>query len=612
MDNNDLINISKTIRYWILKSTSEAGSGHPTSSLSAVELMSALMFSENFKYDVKNPKNINNDRLIFSKGHASPLFYALWAAAKGIEYKELMTLRKLDSRLEGHPTLKFPFTEAPTGSLGQGLSIGIGLALNAKYLDKNNYKTYVLLGDGELEEGQIWEAANIAAKYKLNNLIAIVDVNRLEQVGETIDEWNLETISKKFKAFGWNTIVLNDGHNLEEINKAYQYANTELNQPTIIIAKTIKGKGFSLWENQLDWHSKTLSIDQLSSALNELGEVDVNLTFSLNIPNWSSQSFEPSVASLPDKLIFNPSEKYSTKKVYGQSLNLLKKHNSNIVALDAGVKNSTSALDFQKANPESYFEMYIAEQNMVSIAAGLSRMSKIPFVSTFGAFFSRAYDQIRMASQFNANIKLVGSYSGVSIGMDGQSQMALEDIAMMRSLQNSVVLYPSDAYSMKAAMQLAKDYDGLVYIRASRPETDMIYSENESFEIGGFKIFDSELPFQFTVIAAGITLHEALKAQRLLKMQNIGIQVIDLYSLKPINFEKLKSAIKSSNIIMVEDHFPEGGLGEAVMSGLMNQNYKFIHLAVRNQPMSGKPEELLKYEEIDAEAIIKNIPINYY
>ncbi len=600
--------ISKTLRYWILKSTTQAQSGHPTSSMSAVELMATLMFAGFFKFNISDPKNIYNDSLVFSKGHASPLFYSLWAAARGLDYEELMSLRKLNSRLEGHPTKKFPFTIAPTGSLGQGLSVGVGIALSKKYLDKVDSKSFVLLGDGELEEGQVWEAAQIASKYKLSNLIAIVDVNRLEQAGETLHEWDIKSISNKFEAFGWKTLIIEDGHNLQSIALAYEEAFKSIYLPVVIIAKTVKGKGYPAWENELNYHSKVLKEADLVQALDKLGQVNVSFTLPLTKPEVFAKLPEIALkTTLPESLSFDETQNLATKAVYGKVLNYLKQSNKNIVALDAGVKNSTMAQDYSDKNQDSFFEMFIAEQNMVSVAVGLATTGKVPFVSTFATFFTRAFDQIRMASQSNENIKLVGSYCGVSIGMDGQSQMGLEDIAMIRALNHSVVLYPSDIYSMKAMMELALAYKGLVYIRATREPSKSIYNINEKFTVGGFKTFenDSNSSVVATVISAGITLQEALIAQEQLENQGTNIQVIDLYSIKPIDFEKLKQAIKSNNIVIVEDHFPQGGIGEAVMSGLINSNYKFKHLAVKKQPMSGLPAELLKHEELDSQAIIK-------
>ncbi|OGH86719.1 MAG: transketolase, partial [Candidatus Magasanikbacteria bacterium RIFOXYB2_FULL_40_13] len=460
MNNRKLKEMAKLLRYYILISTTKAGSGHPTSSLSAVELMTALLFDGHFKFDAGNPKNPNNDRLIFSKGHASPLFYSLWAIASGLEEKDLLTLRQFNSPLEGHPTMAFPYTEAATGSLGQGLSVGAGMALNAKYLDNLPYKTYILLGDSEMAEGSVWEAIEFAAYYKLDNLIGIIDVNRLGQRGETKYGHNLKEYTKRIKAFGWETIEV-DGHNLEKVSRAFKKANKIKNKPTMIIAKTIKGKGVSFIEDKNGWHGKTLSEELLKKALEELGEIKkVNPAPSCGVLTpaercWIKIALKLPKSAKPKKYTprainnfdSNKADKVATRKAYGTGLVKAHQIYPNIVALDAEVSNSTGAATFKDAFPNRFFEMFIAEQNMVGVAIGLSARGKIPFVSTFSAFFSRAHDQIRMSQYSNSNIKFVGSHCGVSIGEDGSSQMGLEDIAMFRSINNSVVLYPSDAVS---------------------------------------------------------------------------------------------------------------------------------------------------------------------
>ncbi len=422
--------LSKLLRYYCLVSTSAAGSGHLTSSLSAVELMSVLYFGGTLKYNLENPDHPNNDRVIFSKGHASPLFYALYAVAGKLTEAELKTLRQINSSLEGHPSVRFPYTEAATGSLGQGLSIGVGMALNAKYLDKLPYKTYVLLGDSEMTEGQVWEAMQLAAHYKLNNLIGIVDVNRLGQRGETIHGHDVNEYAYKARAFGWETIVV-DGHSLTEIKKAYQKSAQIKDAPVMIIAKTIKGRGVSFLEDQDNWHGKALDKDKLQQALVELGDVDVSFKGEINTP----ENLKPKKQSISkvdlDKFLIKPIKKHlATRKAYGNAIAKLGAKNQQIVALDAEMSNSTFANIFSTAFPDRFFEMFIAEQNMISTAVGLAKMGKITFVSTFGSFLTRAFDQIRMAQYSQANIKFVGSHVGVSIGQDGPSQMGLEDIAM--------------------------------------------------------------------------------------------------------------------------------------------------------------------------------------
>lgn len=597
--------IAKFIRYLILISSSEAGSGHPTSSLSAVEIMTTLFFAGYFKYDLKNPENPNNDRLIFSKGHASPLFYSLFAAAGAITEEEMRTFRKFGSRLEGHPTLNFPFTEAPTGSLGQGLSIGLGMALNAKYLDKLPYKTYVLLGDSEMAEGSVWEALQIANYYKLNNLIGIIDANRLGQSRETLYGHNVEAISKRIAAFGWHTINI-DGHSMDEIKKAFSEAQNVNDAPVMIVAKTFKGRGISFLENKDNWHGKALNTEQLQKALLDLGEIDKKIKGILKKPQIIQIS-KQSIGKIKP-ISYQPEELVATRKAYGEALVRIASKYPEVVVLDAEVSNSTFSENFKKSFPEKFFEMFIAEQNMVNAAMGLSKRGKIPFVSTFAAFLSRAFDQIRMSQYANSNIKFIGSHAGVSIGEDGSSQMGLEDIAMFRSLLNSVVLYPSDAVSAEKLVEEAVKHKGNVYIRTTRNATPVIYNNDENFPIGGSKTLKSSKKDVATIVTAGITLHEALKAHEELKKENILVRVVDLYSIKPLDVKTLEKAAKETKaIITVEDHFEAGGIGEAVKSALSENLTKIYSLTVRKMPKSGKPQELLVYEKISADAIYNKV-----
>lgn len=601
-----LINLARLIRYWCLTSTTKAGSGHPTSSLSATDLMTALMFGGIFKYDLNRPNYHNNDRLIFSKGHASPLFYSLYAAAGKIKASELNTLRDFNSRLEGHPTSAFPFTEAATGSLGQGLSIGLGMALNAK-IDKLPYKTYVLLGDSEMAEGSVWEAMQLAAHYRLDNLIGIIDVNRLGQRGLTMSGHNLSSYQKKVQAFGWSPIVI-DGHDFVQILKAYKKAQLVKNKPVMIIAKTVKGKGVSWLENKNGWHGKTLTKTELNQALIELGAVDTKLRGSVKKPS----------SKLPVKLKIKEVKKIkddysqglSTRKAYGHALVKLFPHYPDMVVLDAEVSNSTYAETFKNAYPKRFFEMFIAEQNMVGVAAGLAARGKIPFVSTFAAFLTRAFDQIRMTqySGKSSNINFVGSHAGVSIGADGSSQMGLEDIAMFRTLLNSVVIYPSDHVSQEKLLAQAIKYHGPTYIRTTRMDTAPLYKHSEKFEIGGSKVLRRSSQDAITVVAAGVTLYEALKAYDELQKDRITIRVIDLYCIKPIDKATLHKAAKDTKaIITVEDHFAEGGIGEAVHSALEPLPTPVYSLAVKKMTKSGEPQQLLEYENISAKAIIRKV-----
>ena len=602
---NSLQELTKLIRYYILLSTTEAGSGHPTSSLSAVELMTVLFFDGILKYDLKNPDNPLNDKIIFSKGHASPLFYALFAAAGKVTEDELKTLRKFGSRLEGHPTLAFPYTLTPTGSLGQGLSVGIGTALNAKYLDKTMYNTYVLLGDSEIAEGSVWEAIQLAAHYKLNNLIGILDVNRLGQSTQTLYGHDVKTIAKKVEAFGWNVITI-DGHSIPEIQKAFAKAKESTDSPVMIVAKTFKGNGVSLVQNKDNWHGKALNKEQFEEALKELGTINKDLTGKVLKPKTTSIAKQ--ISTQVPQPQYEKGSNVATRKAYGDALTRILPQYPEAVVLDAETSNSTYSAKARDVDPNRYFEIYIAEQNMVGIAIGLSRVGKIPFLSTFAAFLSRAFDQIRMSQYANANIKVVGSHAGVSIGEDGASQMGLEDITMFRTLIGSVVLYPSDAVSSERLLEEAAKHTGLVYIRETRSETPVIYDNNELFSIGGSKTLKKSPTDVVTVVSAGITLHEALKAYEELKAEGIIIRVIDLYSIKPLDEKTLKKAGKETQaLIVVEDHYEAGGIGEAVASALSEEAIPVYSLAVRKMPRSGKPLELLDYEDISARAIVKKV-----
>ena len=616
-DISKLKELAKLIRYYSLVSTTAAGSGHPTSSLSATDLMTALFFGGPperpnssgragfFRFDLKRPNFANNDRLFFSKGHASPLFYSLYAAAGAITEKELLTLRKFGSALEGHPTPAFRYTEVATGSLGQGLSIGVGMALNAK-LDKLPYRTYVLLGDSEMAEGSQWEAIQIAAHYKLNNLIAILDVNRLGQRGQTMYGHDVKAYKKRVSAFGWKTIVIN-GHNFNEITKAFATVQAVTDRPVMIIAKTVKGKGVLFIENKDGWHGKALSAIELKKALKELGSINNKLRGELTKPEKIViQSLKPQ--TMDSQASYKLGEEVATRKAYGNALARIYPKYPNIVVLDAEVSNSTFAEVFKEKYPARFFEMFIAEQNMVGAALGFSRRGKIPFVSTFAAFLTRAFDQIRMSQYSGANIKFVGSHVGVSIGEDGASQMGLEDIAMFRSILGSAVLYPSDAVSAEKLVEEMAKHKGISYLRTTRAATPVLYSATQQFSIGGSKILKQSRKDVATVVAAGITLHEALAAYEELKKQGILIRVIDLYSIKPIDKKTLVQAAKETGAtIVVEDHFAEGGIGEAVRSALPNSKGVIISLAVSKMPRSGKPAELLNYEEISRGAIMKAV-----
>ncbi len=603
--NEKLKKLAGLMRYYILTATTHAGSGHPTSSLSATELMGALLFGGIFRYDTARPAHPNNDRLIFSKGHASPLYYAMWAAAGELTEADLMTYRQFGSPLEGHPTMSFRYVDAATGSLGQGLSIGVGLALNAKYLDKLPYRTYVLLGDSEMAEGSQWEAMQIAAHYSLDNLIGILDVNRLGQRGETMVGHDLSVYEKRIAAFGWKTILI-DGHSYPDILDAYQQALNVTDRPVMIIAKTIKGKGVSFAEDRNGWHGIALDKEDYERALKELGAVDKSIRGRILEP----AAIEPKeiAARAPAPLNYPPDESVATRDAYGHALKRLYPQFPQIVAVDGEVSNSTRTEVFKDAYPDRFFEMYIAEQNMAGVALGLQCRGKIPFASSFAAFLTRAFDQVRMSQYSDANIKFTGSHAGTSIGEDGPSQMALEDIAMFRTIHDGVVLYPADAVSTQKIVEQAALHTGIVYIRTTRMKTPILYTADEPFPIGGSKVLKQSAGDAATVIAAGVTLHEALKAYAALKKEGILIRVIDLYSIKPVDAKTLRQAAKETPcLITVEDHYPEGGIGEAVMSALCTVGVPLFPMAVKKKPKSGKPMELLEFEEISSQAIIKAV-----
>lgn len=597
--------LARMIRYYILTATTRAGSGHPTTALSATDLMTGLLFGGSFHFDVNQLGHPNNDRLIFSKGHASPLFYSLWLAAGQITEEEMLTYRKFGSRLEGHPTPVFQYTEAATGSLGQGLAIGLGMALNGKYLDKLPYRTYVLLGDSEMAEGEQWEAVQLAAYYKLDNLIGIMDVNRLGQRGETMYGHHTEAYQQRLDAFGWETMLI-DGHSWADILPAYEKALKVEGRPVMIIARTLKGKGVSLVEDKNGWHGKPLSEEDYKQAVQELGNVDKSERG--NIPRPEDLRPEEKKHGQAGPLTYSSQDRIATRKAFGFALTRICRQYPELVSLDAEVSNSTGAEIFKKAYPDNFFEMFIAEQNMVGAALGLSIRGKMVFVSTFAAFLSRAFDQIRMSQYSDANFKLVGSHAGVSIGEDGPSQMGLEDIAMFRTIQDSVVLYPADAVAMERCVEAAAAHRGLVYIRATRAAVPIIYSPDEVFPIGGSQVLRQSDKDQVTVVTAGITVFEALKAYDGLHEVGVFIRVIDLYSVKPLDKKTLLEAARSTGTILtVEDHYQEGGLGEAVMSALADRAVPVYSLAVRKKPKSGRPDELLDYEDISSRAIVDKI-----
>jgi transketolase len=600
-----LVGVANQLRIHSITATTAAGSGHPSSCCSAADIVAALFFGH-MRYDPKNPRYHNNDRFILSKGHAAPLLYAAWAENGFLPVEKLTTLRQIGSDIEGHPTPRLPFVDVATGSLGQGLSVGVGMALAAR-LDNLDFRTCVLLGDGECAEGSVWEAASLAGIRQLTNLVAIVDVNRLGQSEPTAFGHHPEVYQKRFEAFGWRTEMI-DGHDMEEILEVLAAVGLG-SQPLAILARTFKGAGVSFMQDKEGWHGKALSKEEAAQALAELQpkarsgrDLPIPKPAEAPAPNVSAPGSFPPVN-------YNKGDKIATREAYGNALARIGAVDQRMVALDGDTKNSTYSEKFLKKFPDRFFECYIAEQNMVGVATGLQTRGKVPFASTFAAFFTRAHDQIRMAGHSMANLKLVGSHVGVSIGEDGGSQMGLEDLAMMRAVAGSIVLYPADAVAAEKLVEQMSSTPGLCYLRTSRPKTPVIYDGREVFPIGGAKVLRQSQNDRATVVAAGVTLFEAFKAADTLASEGINIAVIDAYSVKPLGAELIRAAAgKTRNtIITVEDHYPEGGLGDAVAGELSPHGIKVHKLAVYELPRSGQAEELLARHRIDAAAIVEKV-----
>ena len=597
--------IANQLRIHSIAATTAAGSGHPTSCCSAADVVAALFFGH-MRYDPKNPHFHNNDRFILSKGHAAPLLYAVWAEAGLFPAEELLKLRQLGSDLEGHPTPRLSFADVATGSLGQGLSVGVGMALSAR-LDNLDYRTYVLLGDGEIAEGAVWEAASLAGAYKLNNLVAVVDVNRLGQSQATPFGHDMDVYQKRFEAFGWRTEVV-DGHDLDEITEVLAAVGLG-EKPLVILARTLKGGGVSFIQDKDGWHGKALSKEEAARAIAELQPGAKSAAgFPIPAPTPLPAPANAAPAAYPPTT-YNLGDLVATREAYGNALVRIGAVDQRMVAMDGDTKNSTYSDKFLKKYPERFTECFIAEQNLVGVAVGFSTRGKVPFASTFATFFSRAFDQIRVAGISMANLKLVGSHVGVSIGEDGPSQMGLEDIAMMRAVINSVVLYPSDAVCAEKLVDQIAAHKGICFLRTSRPKTPVIYGNDEPFPIGGAKVLRQGAGDKVTVVAAGVTLFETLKAADILKAEGIGITVIDAYSVKPLAKDVIRGAAqKTRNLVLtVEDHYPEGGLGDAVAGELSADGIKVHKLAVFELPRSGKPEELVAKYGIDANAIVQKV-----
>ena len=589
--------LGQQLRVDSVRTSAAAGSGHPTSSMSAADLM-AVLIDGHLRLDYKNPKHPGNDHLIFSKGHASPLYYSVLKAVGAIDDAELLTFRKLGSRLEGHPTPRIPPTDVATGSLGQGLPVGVGVAMAGRSLDKLPYRVWVLCGDSEMAEGSMWEAFQHAGWEGLDNLTAIIDVNRLGQTRETMLGWDLDGYVKRIEAFGWKAIAI-DGHDVEAIEAAYTEAENTVGQPVAIIARTKKGKGVAAVEDQPGKHGKPL--DDPEGAIAELGgerDLHVDVARPSEAP---PHVFEVPGGEMPSYAL---GDEVATRKAYGESIAALGNIRGDVVALDGEVSNSTHSEDFRNAHPDRYFEMFIAEQQLVAAATGMQVRGFTPFVSTFAAFLSRAYDFVRMGAISRAKLVLSGSHAGVSIGEDGPSQMALEDMASLRAIHGSVVLHPSDANQTSQLVAAVADHDGISFIRTLRAKTPVRTAPDETVTIGGSRIAHDGS--DVAIIACGITLDEAVKAAERLAEGGVHARVLDAYSIKPIDAAAVQAAAREcGSIVTVEDHAPEGGLGDAVLAALAegDERAHVVKLAVREIPGSGTPEELLHGAKIDADAI---------
>jgi transketolase len=607
-----LKNVATRLRIDSIKATSAAGSGHPTSCMSMADLMAALFFAE-MRFDPKNPHQPLSDRFILSKGHAAPVLYAAWAEAGAFDRSELLKLRRFDSDLEGHPTPRLPFVDVATGSLGQGICAAVGTALNARRI-KSDYRTYVLLGDGESAEGSVWEAADVATIDRLENLCGITDVNGLGQSRPTMWQHDMDQFERRWRAFGWHTVVI-DGHDMNAILDAFAEARQTTGRPTMILARTIKGKGVAAVEGKEGWHGKPFKQgDEENNAIAELerqfvpASSGVNLQQHIAAPPTAPKAGEYKPAPL-EPPSYTLGEQVATREAYGTAIAKLAQSDERVVALDADVKNSTYSEKFEKVAPDRFYQNFIAEQAMIGASMGLAARGAIPFPSTFACFLARAADFIRMAAISRVGIKMAGSHAGVSIGEDGPSQMALEDLAMCRAQPDIAVLYPCDAVSTERLVAAAAYHPGAAYIRTTRPKTPVIYGVDERFEVGGLKVLRESANDVVTVVGAGVTVFEALKAYDDLKKEQIFIRVIDLYSVSPVDGAALVAAGKATGgrIITVEDHYAAGGLGDAVDEAVSGAGCHVHRLAIREIPRSGKPEELMDVFGISARHIIEAV-----
>ena len=600
-----LEDIATRLRIDSIRATTAAGSGHPTSCASAADLVAAIFFGT-MRFDPQEPRAVTSDRFVLSKGHAAPVLYAAWAEIGTIKREDLTTLRDIASDLEGHPTPRLPFVDVATGSLGQGLGAGLGLATGAR-LAGTDARTFVLLGDGESAEGSVWEAAYLAAHRKADNLVAVVDVNGLGQSGQTMWSHDLGEFQRKFKAAGWRTLVI-DGHDMRAVLAAVRRARSGRGTPTAIVARTVKGKGIEGVEGLEGWHGKPLPPDAAERAIAALeGRLRHLPPPPIQRPRRRAPKMPPPASPTPYAAAADAS--IATREAYGDALVRVGGSDARVVGLDGDVKNSTFAEKFLAAHPDRFVECYIAEQNMVSVAAGLAAQGFVPFASSFACFLTRAADQVRMAGISRSNLKLCGSHAGVSIGEDGPSQMALEDLALFRAVPEGVVLYPSDATSTHACVQLAAAHRGIVYIRTTRMKTAVLYTGDEPFAIGGLKVLRQSGDDRLTIVAAGVTLHEALAAHEELRGGGIAVRVIDLYSVKPIDRDGLLDAARATRdtLLTVEDHYAEGGLGAAVLEAVGDAGIVTHRLAVREIPRSGAPKKLLERYGIGRGAIVRRV-----
>ena len=602
--------VALRLRVASIRATSQAGSGHPSSCCSAADAVAALFFAQ-MRFDPRNPQHDDNDRFVLSKGHAAPLLYAAWAEAGYVPADELLNLRAIDSDLEGHPTPRLPFVDVATGSLGQGICAAIGIALNARRIG-SDYRTYVLIGDGESAEGSVWEAAQVAQRYALDNLCAITDVNAYGQSRATQWGHDMEAYRARWEAFGWHAVVV-DGHDMRQIVDALDEAARTRGRPAMILARTLKGKGVALIEGKDGWHGKPIPPGEpLDAALAELDAQRIPGAAAPKIPPppaRSTRSAAPAPSGpprLPSPPAYAPGDKVATRAAYGVALAALGNADPRVVALDADVSNSTFSQDFEAAHADRFFETYIAEQVMAGMAMGFASRCAIPFPSTFAAFLTRAADFVRMAGIGRMNITFAGSHAGISIGEDGPSQMALEDLAMMRAVPGCAVLYPCDGVSAARLVEAAAGYEGMAYIRTTRPATPVIYGPDETFPIGGSKVVRESPDDAATVVAAGITLFEALKAHDVLAAEGIALRVIDAYSVQPIDRATLLAAAAQTGnrLITVEDHYAAGGLGDAVSEAVAPDGMAVERLAVREVPRSGPPAVLLDRYGISANRIV--------